>query len=180
MAAEDRQPSRPSNVADHVLQLDVHLCQRFLHVLDVLGRVGQEHRALSEVAAQHTDLVGRPERTREEAEGVETLDPLAIMDVACGAALDLLYLLRIDEEDLEATRLQEFKEWDPIDASGFLRDGRDATRGEPVRQGFQVGRVGAETAHRLGVITGRDRDKMGFGPDVNARSMQVSGRELRW
>ena len=67
----------------------------------------------------------------------------------------------------------------PIDPGRFEGDCRDRTRDQPGGEGFQVGGTGAEAAHRLGVITGRDRHKVGFGPDVDARSMQVGGRELR-
>jgi hypothetical protein len=46
---------------------------------------------------------------------VEALDPLAVMHIAFRPALDFLDLLRIDQEDLEATRLEQLKERNPID-----------------------------------------------------------------
>ena len=111
---------------------------------------------------------------------MQPLDPLAIMHIAFGAPLDLLHLLRVDEEDLEAARLQELKKGDPIDAGRFEGHGSDATRQQPVGKGVQVSGIGAEAAHRLGIITGRDRHEMGFGPDVDARRMQIDGCQLRW
>src|SRR6266545_6049900 len=113
--ADDRQPGDASDVADHMLQLDVHLRQRFLHMLDMLGGMGKQHRALPQITAEDADLISRPEGASEQPEGVEALNPLAVMHVTFGPALDLLDLLRIDQEDLEATRLEQLKERDPID-----------------------------------------------------------------
>ena len=101
------------------------------------------------------------------------------MHVTFGPALDLLDLLRIDQEDLEATRLEQRKERDPRDPGRFEGDCRDRTRDSPGGDSFQVGGKGTETAHRLRVITGRDCHKVGFSPDVDACGMQVGGRELR-
>jgi len=111
---------------------------------------------------------------------MEALDPWAVMHVTFGPALDLLHVLRIDEEDREATRLQERKERDPIDPGRCEGDCRDRTRDQPGGESFQVGGKGAEAAHRLGIITGRDRHKVGFGPDINASGMQVGSCQLRW
>jgi hypothetical protein len=94
-------------------------------MLDVLARIGEEHGALAEVAAQHTDLVCRPERTGEQPKGMEALDPLAVMHIAFGPPPNFLDLLRIDQEHLEATRLEQFKKRDPIDPGGFHGYGRD-------------------------------------------------------
>ena len=99
-------PRHTGEVADDMLQLDIHLGAGLLHMLDMLPRIGQEHGPLLQITAQHADLVGRPKRTGQEAERVEALYPLAIVDVTLRPAPDLLDLLRIHEEHLEAARLQ--------------------------------------------------------------------------
>ena len=86
----------------------------------MLARISKEHGALAEVTAQHTDLVCGPKRTGQEAEGMQALDPLAVMHVAFGSALDFLDLLRVDQEHLEAPRLQQLKEGNPIDPRWIL------------------------------------------------------------
>ena len=108
---------------------------------------------------------------------METGDPWAIMPVACGAPLDLLHLLRIDEEDLETPRLQERKEWDPIDPSRFHGDGGHATVNEPVGEGVEVDGERAETAHGLGVAPRRHGDPMLGFADVDARGVGVADLE---
>ena len=45
---------------------------------------------------------------------MEPLQPLAVVDIAFGPPLHLLHLLGIDKQDLEATALQQLKEWNPI------------------------------------------------------------------
>jgi hypothetical protein len=125
-------------------------------------------------------LVSRPKRPGQEAERVEALEPLAIVDVTLGPTPDLLHLLWIHKEDLEATRLQPLKKWDPIDAGGFEGDRRDAAPREPIGQGFQVGGERPEAAHRLGIINGGHRHKMRFRPDVDPCGMQVDGGQVWW
>jgi len=102
------------------------------------------------------------------------------MPVTCGPALALLDRLRSDQEDLEATRLEQRKERDPRDPGRCAGDCRDRTRASPGGDSFQVGGTGAEAAHRLGIITRRDRHKVGFGPDINASGMHVGSCQLRW
>jgi hypothetical protein len=65
----------------------MHLGQGFLHVLDVLRRIGEQHRSLSQVIPQHIDLLGRAERARQQTEGVRPLQPLAVMHVTFGTPL---------------------------------------------------------------------------------------------
>ena len=61
-------PGHARHGADDRLQLEVHLRQRLVHVLDVLSRIGQEHGALPEVTAQPADLVRGPKRTGQQAQ----------------------------------------------------------------------------------------------------------------
>jgi hypothetical protein len=137
-------------------------------------------RALPEGTAPHTDLVVRPERPGEQATGVEPWDPLTVVHGACGAACALRHLLRIDQQDGDAAGLQQRKERHPRDAGGCHGDGREATRGEPVRQGFQVGRGGSEAADWLRVITGRDRHEVARCTDGDARGVEVASGKLGW
>jgi hypothetical protein len=43
--SDDRQAGHPGDVAHDMGQLQVHLLEHFLNVLDVVGGVGHEHRA---------------------------------------------------------------------------------------------------------------------------------------
>jgi hypothetical protein len=89
--AEDPHPGGAGDVADHLVELDVHLGQRLLHALDVRGAVADQGVALAQVAAQHAGLIIGAEGAREQAEGVELLEPLAVLHVALAAGTVLTW-----------------------------------------------------------------------------------------
>ncbi len=178
---DDRQAGHPGDVADDVGQLQVHLLEGLLHVLNMVGGVGHEHRALAEIAAQHADLVIGPEGGGQQAKGVELLDPLAVEDVGL-AARHALQLPRVDESDLEAALAEELEEGDPVHAGGLHRHGLDVAAGEPVGQGVQIRGEGPELADvaPLGVAAVRDGDVVTPGADIDARGVQVDPAEFGW
>ena len=69
------------DVADDVLELHVHLSQRFLHVLDVVGGILHQHAPLTQVAPQPPDLPLGPEGRRKQPVGVQLLEPLTVQHV---------------------------------------------------------------------------------------------------
>lgn len=73
---DDRQSGQTGNVADHVMQLQVHLIQRFLHVVRVRG--AHLHQALP-VPKQRTDgadFLFRTIRGTQPADRMQELKPL--------------------------------------------------------------------------------------------------------
>ncbi len=123
--ADDPHPGGTSDIADNVLELDVHLRQSLLHMLDVVGGVGDQHRALAQVAAQHADLVIGPEGAREQPKGVKLLDPLTVHHVTLAAG-NTLQTVGIDEQNLEAVLLEDLEQRDPVDTCRLHRDRLDA------------------------------------------------------
>ena len=124
---DDPQPGDPGHVADHAVQLQIHLDQGFLNVLDVSAGVLDQPGAVAPVGAQDADLVGRAEGGGQEAVAVELLQPLAILDVgfAAGQVLDVA---GVDQADLEAVGLQDLADRDPVDAGRLHRHRGDARR----------------------------------------------------
>src|SRR5271165_244328 len=59
--SQDGHSSRTTDVADHVGQLDIHLRQRLLQVLDTHPRCRHQILSLPQITAQHTNLFGWPE-----------------------------------------------------------------------------------------------------------------------
>ena len=102
---DDRQARHAGNVADDVLQLDIHLGEGLLHVLDVPRGIGQQRGPLPSIAPQHDDLILRAETGGQQAVGVQALQPLAIMHVALRPAV-AGHRARIDQQHLEATRFE--------------------------------------------------------------------------
>src|SRR5262249_52337581 len=111
----DDGPARPSRAsADHVLSLEVHLCEGLLPRLDVVARSGQEYGARAAGAAPPAELVCGPEGPRPQAKRLEALEPRVVMPSAFGPPLAFLALRRVDQEPLEATRLEQLAEREPI------------------------------------------------------------------
>ena len=119
-------PVTPGDVADDLGQLDVHLLQGLLHVLDVAGGVAHQHLPLPPVAAQGQHRLGRAERGREQAVGVQPLDPLAVEHVGLGPGPARAELPGLDQLDLEARGFEQLEQGDPVDAGGFQHDRGDA------------------------------------------------------
>jgi hypothetical protein len=160
------------------VELEVHLLEGLVDMLDVLSAGAQEHGTLAEEASKDNDLVGRAEGAIEQAEGVELLDPLAVEDVSL-AARDVLHAAGIDEADLEVAFFEDLEEGDPVDAGGLHGDGGHAAGGEPVRQRVEVGGEGFEFSNvlALGIGAGWDGDEVRVGADVDAGGVGADLRE---
>jgi hypothetical protein len=50
---------------------------------------------------------------------------------------------RVDEDDVEAARLEDLVEGDPVDPDGFQRHGGDAAAREPVGEAMELRREGS-------------------------------------
>jgi len=64
--ANDPHAGFARDVGHHVMELDVHLHQRLLHMLDVRGAVIQQALALAQIGAQCGQLPLRPEAGPEQ------------------------------------------------------------------------------------------------------------------
>ena len=168
-------PGDAGDAADDLGELDVHLLQGLLHVLDVVRGVTHQRLPLPPVPPQGQDRLGRAERRAEQAAGVESLQPLAVEPIGLGPGPAMAGLAGLDEEDLEATGFEQLEEGDPVDAGGFEHDRGDAGLREPIGQGGEVGRVGAEGADLLG----SDAGDVVIGVDVDARGVGVDDRQGR-
>ena len=78
-------------------------------------------------AAQGDDRIGGAEAAAQQPQDVEVAEPLTIRDVALAAG-DVLHVPRVDEDDVEAARLENLEDRNPVDAGGLHRHVRDATR----------------------------------------------------
>ena len=76
-------------------------------------------------------------RGPQQANRMEILKPLTIQDVGL-AARNVMHVLSIDQMDFNVSRLQDLKQWNPVDASGLHCHRVDAALLQPVRQGVQI------------------------------------------
>lgn len=171
-----RRPRDAGDVADHLVELEVHLGQRLLHALNHGGAIADEGVAVTDVAAQDADLVVGAEGGREQPEGVQLLQPLAVLDVALSRG-DVLDVARVDEPHLESASLQDLEQGDPVDAGGLHRHRVDAAALEPVGELMEVGGEAAKAAHRLRITVLGYGDVVLLRADVDAGGVEVDGLE---
>ena len=83
--ADDAQAGHARDVRDDVMELQVHLCQRLLHVLDMGGRILEQPLALTQVCSQLGDLALGPEAGTQQTVFMQALQPLRVADVGLAA-----------------------------------------------------------------------------------------------
>jgi hypothetical protein len=129
--AEDGHTGDAGHVRDDVVELQVHQGHRLLHALDVGRAFFDKDRAVTHERPDGGDLGVWSEAGSQEPEGVELLEPLAVDDVSLATryAFDVTC---VDEQDFEATLLEDLEERNPIHAGRLHGDGLDAADVEPV------------------------------------------------
>jgi hypothetical protein len=170
-------PGRPGDVRDDVVDLQVHLGQRLLHVLDVRGRVIQQALALAQVGPQCGDLTLGTEAAPEQTILVQALQPLSIADVAL-APRDVLGVAGVDQHDLEPALLEDLVGRDPVNPGRLHGDGFDPALLEPVGEPVQLAGDGAEGSHRLRITVWADGRHMHRGTNIDGRRVGMDGRQI--
>src|SRR5271165_455092 len=81
-----------SDVAEHMVELQVHLAERLLHVQNVLGCHLQQAAGVPPQGTKGTDRLGRPETCPQQSYRMQILDPLAVgyVTLASGHTLQKL------------------------------------------------------------------------------------------
>ena len=74
-------PVTPGEVADHMVNLQIHLGQRLVHVLHVLPGHADQLAPMAQQRAHLTEVGLGPKGGAEEPHGMEILEPLAFVPV---------------------------------------------------------------------------------------------------
>jgi hypothetical protein len=90
------------DVAEHVVELQVHPAERLLHVQNVLGGHLQQAATVPPQGTEGADRLGWPEACPQQPDRVQILDPLAVGYVALASG-HTLQIVRVDQIDLEPT-----------------------------------------------------------------------------
>ena len=72
---EDGQVGDASQVADAVVDLEIHLGEGFLEVLHMAARITDEVGSMAQERAHGANLFRRPEAGAQQADGVQVLNP---------------------------------------------------------------------------------------------------------
>jgi hypothetical protein len=127
----DLHPHDPGDIAEHLVQLQIHLLQGLLHQLNLHRGPLHQVLAVSPVATQHTDRIGRAKRPCQHPVGMQLLKPLAILHVGL-AARQVLGLAGIHQVDLDPVLLQHLHDRNPVHPGRFDGHRGHATRLEPL------------------------------------------------
>ena len=92
-------------VRDNVLQLQIHLRHRFLHVHDVRRREVGMPLAQPQIDAQRGNVLPRPEAGAQQTASVEPLKPLRVVHIAL-AARDASGIAGVGDDDVNAMALE--------------------------------------------------------------------------
>jgi hypothetical protein len=106
---------------------------------------------------------------------VQPVDPLAVAAVRLGTAAQLVGVAGIDQEHLEALRLEQLIQSDPVDARRFQGDGVDLMLMQEGRKGFQAVCMGRKLLNQAGRGFGSEAgaDPVGAGTDVDAGRVRM-------
>jgi len=119
------------------MELNVHERQRLLHVLDMCGSVVGVLLAGAKIGQQLCDIAARTEASTQQAAGMQTLQPLGIVDVAF-STWDGPRFAGVGQDDFEPVRLEHFKGGDPVDACRFHHDRFRSGCNQPIGHAFQI------------------------------------------
>jgi len=97
------------------MDLDIHLAQCLLHVQGVLGGHLQQAAAVAPQCPQRADFLRRAEARSQQPDRMQVLNPLAVGYVAL-AAWNALPIMGVDQANLQAARLQQLEQRNPVHA----------------------------------------------------------------
>ncbi len=141
--SDDLHARDAGDVGDHVVQLDVHLHERLLHVLDVRRSVVDQALAMTQEGSKPDELFARAEAAAQQTVLMKLLEPLRVVHVRLATG-DILDVPGIHEEHFETTCFQYLKDWYPVDARRFHCNRGDSDFLEPVGERVQVTGEAAE------------------------------------
>jgi hypothetical protein len=176
--AQDPQPGLARDIADHRRELQIHLDERLLHPLDVHRGALHERVTMAQVRAQRDDRRRRAKAPAHKPNAVQITEPLRIGDVGL-APWQIADMPRVDQLHRDAPRLKDLVDRNPEDSRRFERDGRDATRHQPVGEPMEIRRERAKRLHGMVVAIGRHGDDVHRAAAVNPRCVRIDPLQHR-
>ena len=115
----DPRTGHPHDIRGDLGQLDVHLLQGLLDVLDVAGSVTHLHLPLPPVTTQSQHRLRRPKRRPQQTIRVQPLQPLTIRHIRLGPSTAVSRLRWLDQGYLETTAFQQLEQRNPVNTRRF-------------------------------------------------------------
>ena len=109
---DNRQAGNAGDVADDMVELDVHLVESLLHMLRVNRGDLNKAFPVTPYGADGTDSLFRPMGCAQEADRMEILQPLAIRDVSFSAG-NILDMTRVDKTHAKTSVFENLEKRNP-------------------------------------------------------------------
>jgi len=120
--AENAHPRHACHITNNVVQVQIHLIQRLLHVLNMFDRHPDQIVSMAEETAELADVLRRTKRRRQQPIRMQLLEPSTIEAIRFRTPRDIFDVAGIDESDLKASGLEDLKQWNPVHPGGFHHD----------------------------------------------------------
>src|ERR1700755_944945 len=118
----------------------------------------------------------RSETGTEQPNRMQVLEPLAIRDVGL-PTWNVLYVLCVDQIDLESPSFQDLVDRNPVHAGRLHRDRMNPALLQPVGQGMQIASECGETADGVGISISADGDEQLACTYINPGSVGMQDRQ---
>ena len=176
--SDDPHAGGPRDIRHHVMQLQVHLHQRLLHVLDMGRCIFDQTFPLSQIGAEGGDLCLWAETAPQETIGMQLPQPSGIADISLPPR-HVFGVAGVHDDHIEPVPIENLVGRNPIDPGGFHRHAGDATGFEPVCQVMQILSEGAKRTHRCVTGIRVDRRHVHGRSDVDGGRRRVDHLEFR-
>src|SRR4030095_4460054 len=173
---DNRQTGDPSDIADDVMDLKVHLVQRLLHVLHVDAGHLNEVFTMPHQGTNFTDGLFGAKVCLQYADRVQVLKPLAIQNIGFTSG-NMVDMLSVDQMHFNAPSLQDLKQRNPVNPSRFHRHGVHVALLQPIRQLMQVFCKSRKRSYRFGIAIGWDCNKDLCRSDINTTGIRSHHRQ---
>src|SRR5712691_5501039 len=113
-SAENAPPRHAGHITDPMVQVEVHLVQRRVHVLHMLDGHLDQMLPMAEKTAALAHVLRRAKRRRPYPITLELVPPSTIEAIRCGAARDMLDMAGVDEGNRKPAGLEDLQEGHPV------------------------------------------------------------------
>ena len=166
------QTRHPGDVADHVMDLHIHLRQCFVHVLDVLAGHLHQIPAVPHQRPHRAYISVRSKCGAQQSYRMQKLYPLAFVPVRA-PPWHVFHATGIHQTWLDPVLFQHIVGRNPVNPRALHGYRRDATTHQPMGHCLQVLGERRKYTHRLLVPLGRHGYKDFPCPDVDSGGIRL-------
>ena len=144
----DGQAGGSIEIADDVMNLQIHPIQRLLHVLEMKGGQLDEIVAMTPQRTDRANFGVGTKGTTQQSRRMKVLNPLAVGNIGLSAR-HVLDVMGVDQSHVDLALFQNLEKRNPVHSGRLHGYGPNLALLKPVRQSFQIDGEGGEAPDRL-------------------------------